>query len=108
MIAFDAVRSALLSDQPWSRMDDLVRAELASGRTTAEIYATLHEMADQVAGIAALSEDGEDAFGDTLDALLGNCHPDCRYQDASPNTHPSWPTRPSSADPTLRLPDVDK
>jgi hypothetical protein len=85
MMTSEAVRAAVLSDQPWTRLDELVRTELAAGRTTAQIYATLSNMRDEITRTPTLSEDGEDAFGDTLDALTGNCHSDCQYRDP-PNT----------------------
>jgi hypothetical protein len=89
MITLDAVRAAILADLPWTRLDELVRAELAAGRTTKDVFATLMGMADEVWSTPGLSEDGEDAFGDTLDALTGDCHPDCRYKD------PPNPARPT-------------
>jgi hypothetical protein len=85
MIAFDALRTALLSDQPWTRLDELVRAEQVSGRTTKQIFDELNGMWKQIDEIPGLSEDGKDAFGDTLDALTGMCHRDCQYKDP-PNT----------------------
>ncbi|HET6573981.1 MAG TPA: hypothetical protein VFG68_10295 [Fimbriiglobus sp.] len=87
MISIDAVRAAVLSDEPWTRLDELVRAELASGRTTKQIFDDLRGMAKEVRGTPGLSEDGEDAFGDTLDALVGFCS--SRYAYKNP---PSLPT----------------
>src|SRR4051812_9654562 len=89
MLTLDAVRAAVLSDKPWTRLDELVRAELAAGRTTRQIYADLIGVADEIDDTPGLPEDGSDAFGDTLDALTGMCHRDCQYRDP-PN--PSLPT----------------
>jgi hypothetical protein len=87
----DGLAVRKLSDLPWTRLDELVRAELAAGRTTKQINANLFEMSDEVWGTPGLPEDGTDAFGETLDALTGDCHPDCQYQD------PPSPTPPSEA-----------
>ena len=87
MISIDAVRAAVLSDEPWTRLDELVRAELASGRTTKQIFDDLRSLTKEVRGTPGLSEDGEDALGDTLDALVGFCS--SRYAYKNP---PSLPT----------------
>jgi hypothetical protein len=81
MLTLDAVRAAVLSDQPWNRLDELVRAELTTGRTIRQIYKSLTSMADEIDATPGLTEDGSDAFGDALDALTGMCHPDCQYKD---------------------------
>lgn len=102
MIPFEAVRAAVLADQPWSRLDDLVRAELAGGRTVNDIFEELNAMANQVLDIPGLTEDGEDAFGDTLDALTGNCRQDRQYHDSPRSAAPVAPAASTSPD---RLPD---
>jgi hypothetical protein len=89
MLILNAVRTALLSDQPWLRLDELVRAELAAGHTTRQIYKSLMGMADEIDATPGLSEDGSDALGDTLDALTGYCHRDCQYTDPPNVTLPS-------------------
>lgn len=89
MMTLDAVRAAVLSDLPWSRLDELVRAEMALGRKTKQIYDDLIGLADEIDDTPGLSEDGSDAFGDTLDALTGMCHPDCQYYDPPNTTLPS-------------------
>lgn len=89
MITLDALRAAALSDEPWNRLDELVRAELNRGQTTMQIYESLADLADELDDTPGLSERGSDAFGDTLDALTGMCHRDCQYRDP-PNT--SLPT----------------
>jgi hypothetical protein len=38
MLTLDSLRSAALAEQPWSELDRLVQAELASGRLTNQIY----------------------------------------------------------------------
>ncbi|QJW94291.1 hypothetical protein [Frigoriglobus tundricola] len=85
MLTLGTVRTALLSDQPWSRLDELVRAELASGRTTRQIYKSLMGMAGEIDATPDLTEDASDALGDVLDALTGYCRSDCQYKDP-PNT----------------------
>lgn len=97
MLTLDIVRTAVLSDQPWARLDELVRAELASGQTTRQIYTALMAFADDIDAIPGLTEDRSDAFGDTLDKLTGYCRADQCYQDP-PNT-----TLPD-ADEIARLP----
>jgi hypothetical protein len=89
MLTLDAVRAAVLSDQPWKRLDELVRAELAAGRKTRQVYEDLMGMADEVDATPGLSENGSDAFGDTLDALTGMCHRDCQYKDPPNNILPA-------------------
>ncbi|MBA4066038.1 MAG: hypothetical protein C0501_20425 [Isosphaera sp.] len=89
MLTLDAVRAALLADQPWARIDELVLGELAAGRKTRQIYDDLIGMADEIDATPGLSEDGVDALGDTLDALTGMCHPDSRYQDPPAATLPA-------------------
>src|SRR4051812_5864909 len=89
MISLEAARAAVLSDQPWSRLDELVRAEMAAGRKVREIFDDLNRIADEVWDTPGLSEDGYDALGDTLDALTGNCHQDCCYYDPPNNTLPT-------------------
>lgn len=85
MIELEAVRAAVLSDLPWSRLDELVRAELAAGRRTRQIYEELAALADGVDDTPGLTDGGSDAFGDTLDKLTGNCHESQWYEDP-PNT----------------------
>ena len=61
MLTLDAIRTAVLSDQPWNRLDELVRAEQAAGRKVKEIYADLVGMANEIDATPGLSEDGSDA-----------------------------------------------
>ena len=89
MLTLDAIRAAALSDQPWTRLDELVRAELAVGQTTRQIYKALMGLANEFDDTPGLSEDGSDAFGDTLDALTGYCRADQCYQDPPNTTLPS-------------------
>jgi hypothetical protein len=86
MLTLDAVRAAVLSDQPWARLDALVRAELAQGFTTRQLTKALERFAHDIDETEGLSEAGSDAFGDALDALTGFCHKDCQYRDP-PNPH---------------------
>jgi len=87
MITLETLQSAVLSDQPWQRLDDLVRAELASGRTTRQIFNELSATRALVDETAGVTEDGTDSLGDTLDSLVGHCRADLAYQN--PPTMPS-------------------
>jgi hypothetical protein len=89
MISLDSLRAAIQSDQPWNELDQLVRAEMLAGRSTKQISDELNGMWKEIDNMAEVTETGRDAFGDTLDALTGNCHRDCQYKDP-PNT--SLPT----------------
>jgi hypothetical protein len=81
MINLEAVRSALLSSDPYEQMDQLVRAELAAGRKTGEIVDDFRPLIQSTLDIPTLTEDGKEAFLSTLDALTGNCRVDQCYQD---------------------------
>lgn len=89
MLTLDAVRTAVLSDQPWARLDELVRAELSAGQTTRQIYKSLMKMADEIDTTPGLTEDGSDALGDTLDALTGYCRPEYQYKNPSNTALPT-------------------
>jgi hypothetical protein len=101
MITLDAVRAAVLADEPYARMDELVRAEMAAGRRVNDIFESLRPLADDVLETPSLSADGEEAFLGTLDALTGMCHTDCQYSDPpdlAPHA-PDWPGATPSAAP---------
>lgn len=98
MISFDHVRIAVSSELPWTRLDEIVRAEMASGRTTKQISADFATYADRIWDLKGISEDGKDAFGDTLDALNGNCRSDQCYRD----TPPPIPTESESRRPLVQ------
>jgi len=83
MITLETLRAAALAELPWTKFDEIVRAEMAAGRTTKQIAGEFVGIADQFWDTPGLPEDGSDAFGDTLDALTGNCHSDYRYKDIS-------------------------
>lgn len=89
MIELDILRSAALSDQPWARLDELVRSELTSGRSTRQIFKNIIGIVREIDDTPGLTEDGRDAIGDTLDGLTGMCHRECRYQDPPNLTAPS-------------------
>ena len=89
MIELDTLRSAALSEQPWARLDELVRSELTSGRSTRQIYKNIIGIVREIDDAPGLTEDGRDAIGDTLDGLTGMCHRDCRYRDPPNLTVPS-------------------
>jgi hypothetical protein len=81
MVSFEAVRDALLSPQPWTGMDHVVRSELAAGRLTHQIKDELLAMEEAVREIPGFSEQSEEAFLDTLDLLVGFCPAGREYQN---------------------------
>lgn len=81
MIAIDAVQNALRSPQPWSALDELVRAELAAGRLTDHIHDELAATLDQVRAAPEHDEDREEPLLDTLDRLNGFCRADIAYRN---------------------------
>jgi hypothetical protein len=89
MLTLDTVLDAMRSAEPWSRLDELIRAELAAGRTTWQIEQELRPIADEAWKAPNLTEDGEDALGDTLDALAGTCRSDRCYRDQPNVTLPT-------------------
>ncbi|HET6573983.1 MAG TPA: hypothetical protein VFG68_10305 [Fimbriiglobus sp.] len=91
MISLDAIRTAVLAPDPYTRMDDLVRAEMAAGRRVKVIFDDINPLVNTVLDTPGLTADGEDAFLGTLDALTGGCHPDSNYYD---------PPAPDTADQT--------
>lgn len=82
MIPFDTVREALLSSQPWTGMDQVVRAELAAGRLTHQIKDELLGLEDTLRQVPGFNEQSEDAFLDTIDLLVGFCPAGREYQNA--------------------------
>ena len=81
MITLDAIRAAMLAPDPYTQMDGLVRAELAAGRRVRDIFDSLSPLVDAALDTPGLTEDGEEVFLGTLDALTGMCHPNCQYKD---------------------------
>ncbi len=81
MVSFDVVRDALLSPQPWTGMDQVVRNELAAGRLTHQIKDELLAMEKALREIPGFSEQSEEAFLDTLDLLIGFCPAGREYQN---------------------------
>jgi len=89
MITLDRVRSAVLSRDPSTELDNLVRAEIAVGRKTADIFDVLLPIARELRKTTPLSEDADQILLGTLDALTGNCNPDECYQDPPNATLPT-------------------
>src|SRR4051812_1182491 len=102
MISLDTLRAALLADDPYTQIDRLVRAELAGGRTTGQVFDGLQPPGDGALDSRGLSEDGEEALLGALDALTGDCPPDCRYHDVPAPGGPTFPAATGSLD---RVPD---
>ena len=82
MTTVDEVRAAVTSADPAGELDRLVRARLAAGRTTAEVFAALLPLARTVRTSTVRTEDADQILLGTLDALTGNCNPDECYLDA--------------------------
>jgi hypothetical protein len=93
MIVLDAVRAAILSDDPFDRMDALVRAELAGGRVVRAVFDDLRPLVDDVLDTPGLTAGGEEAFLGTLDALTGDCHPSQHYRDLPAGYTVTFPDR---------------
>ena len=85
MITLDAIRTAMLSGDPYTEMDRLVQNELSAGRTTRQITNDFRPLIDEALETPGLTENGEESLLGVLDALTGDCHPDCHYKDP-PNT----------------------
>jgi hypothetical protein len=81
MITLDAVRAAILADKPWTRLDELVRAELAAGRLTRQVFDDLHSLEDALRATPGFGDDAEEALGDTLDRLSGFCRQEFAYKN---------------------------
>ena len=102
MITLDTLRTVLLSDQPYTKLDALVRSELSSGRRTRDIHDELHGMEDAVRQTPGFGEAAEDALRDTIDALAGFCPAKYAYHDAdaaSSNGVPPQHLAPKSKSP---------
>jgi hypothetical protein len=102
MISLETLRPALLSADPYAEIDRLVRAELDAGRTTRQVFSELHPLTDAARTWVGMTQDGEEALFGALDALTGNCHPDCQYRD--PPT-PIGPVASPAATSPDRLPE---
>ncbi|MBA4189682.1 MAG: hypothetical protein C0467_16985 [Planctomycetaceae bacterium] len=89
MITLDTILAALSVADPYSGIDQLIRIELANGRGTREIHDELFPLVREVRRSPELTEDASEALFGALDALTGNCHPDCRYADAATNASPT-------------------
>jgi len=76
MITLEEIRNAIQSPDPYAQMDRLVRMELAAGRLVDELVDAIRPLVDSALDTPGLTEDGEEAFLGTLDALMGNCHRD--------------------------------
>ena len=81
MITLEAIRSAILAGNPYDQMDRLVRAEMTAGRRVQEIFDEINPLINEALETPGLTEDGEEALLGTLDALTGDCHSNCQYQD---------------------------
>jgi len=102
MITLDRVRSAVLSRDPATELDNLVRAELAGGRKTADVFNALLPIARELRKTTPLPEDADQILLGTLDALTRNCNPDECYKDPPDVTIPSEEQKGPS------IPDAEK
>src|SRR5438094_284688 len=81
MIDLDAIRAAMLASDPFTQLDRLVRAEIAAGWKVKDIFDAINPLVDHVLDTPGLTDNGEEAFLGTLDALTGNCRADQCYYD---------------------------
>lgn len=98
MITLADIRAAAAAPDPYAQMDRLVRAELAGGRRVRDIVAEVGPLVDPVLETPGLTEDGEEAFLQTLSALLGQCPRSQAYQDP-PAAMPAFPAGAPARDP---------
>ena len=70
-----------LSADPYTELDQLIRAELSAGRTVRQITKEFLPILNDALEMPGLTEDGEESLRGTLDALTGDCHRDCQYND---------------------------
>jgi hypothetical protein len=89
MITLEAILAALSAADPYAGMDRLVRAEMAAGRKVDDVFNDLNPLTDAALDAPGMTDDGEEAYLGTLDALTGGCHPDSCYTD--PTAHPRPP-----------------
>ncbi len=81
MITLDTLYIALTATDPFGGIDDLIRSELASGRTTTEVHAELFPLVRAARRAPGVTDEASEALLGALDALTGDCHPDCRFTD---------------------------
>lgn len=83
MMTVEQIRHAALTQQPWSRLDEIVRAEMATARKVKDIAHEYQEIALALHSDEEneLPEDSDDALMDTLDALRGTTHSKDCYRD---------------------------
>jgi hypothetical protein len=81
VITIDTIRTAIAAADPYSEMDRVVRAELTAGRLVKDVFEDIRPHVEQLLDMPDLTEDGEEAFLGTLDALTGNCRADQVYRD---------------------------
>ncbi len=89
MMTIEQLRAALHSPDPTAALDDLIRAELAAGWTTGELYQALLPLVRTVRKESPLPTDVDEALLGTLDALIGHCNPDECYQDLPRTDRPT-------------------
>ncbi len=82
MITLELLLASLQTGDPYDGIDALIRSELTKGRRTREIHADIFSLAPSVRGAPGFTEDAYEALMGALDALTGNCHPDCCYTDS--------------------------
>lgn len=97
MITLESLLASLLTGDPYDGIDALVRSELMKGRRTREIHAELFPLAPSARNAPGFTDDAYEAMMGALDALTGNCHPDCSYSDSVEDGARS--TNPSLASP---------
>lgn len=92
MITLESLLVSLQAGDPYNGIDSLVRSELTMGRRTREIYADLFSLAPSARRAPNFTEDAYEALMGALDALTGNCHPDCCYVDVGGGVRSTVPS----------------
>ena len=100
MITLAAIRDAVLTPDPYTKMDEIVRTEMSAGHKVRAILDAINPLIDTVLDTPGLTPDGEEAFLGTLDALTGDCDPDQCYYDPPDTVRPHDPG--TAADPSMR------
>jgi len=81
MITIQTIRTALEAADPYTEMDLLIRIEMNTGRKVIDIFNDINPLVDKTLETVGLTEEGEEAFLGTIDALTGGCRPESNYYD---------------------------
>ena len=82
MITLNILLDVLLDSDPYDGIDRLIREELATGQSTKQIHDEIFPLVKEARKTHGFTVDADEALLGALDALTGNCHPDCQYKDS--------------------------